>query len=427
MSIAAIASRWRKPWPAGDALLVAAVLALATGLGLLLQDSLSLASLALLYVLAVVIASQFASLAAALACTAAALALLNFFFVPPRVDLRIDGDENLAALAAMLAVALVINRRSTALRREASAARASEKRAAQLQTLATALAGAADEADVHAISTRVLAEASSAGEGIEHARAIHALSEQALQRVRAGATARAAEDRARWRRAQNTFLAGLSHDLRTPLSPIVTAASSLLTQRGKLGPGEQQRLAEVILAEAAHLATLTENAQHLARLEDAGALRLDWQSVEEIVGAVLRRVRQRAPGRQIAARVPAGLPLVRADAVLLAQVLDNLLDNALRYTMEPVELVVTHSQNCLQLSVQDRGAGISADALHALFEPQARGDRSSARGGGLGLVVGRAVARAHGGELSHAQRQGGGSVFTLRLPVDPQQPVLEPA
>ena len=77
---------------------------------------------------------------------------------------------------------------------------------------------------------------------------------------------------------------------------------------------------------------LTENTLQLVRLDHAGELRLDWESVEEIVGAVLARVRQRDVARRIQSRVPAGLPLIKADPVLLAQLLENLLDNALKYS-----------------------------------------------------------------------------------------------
>ncbi len=97
----------------------------------------------------------------------------------------------------------------------------------------------------------------------------------------------------------------------------------------KLGACEQDRLLGSIVSEAAYLSTVTENTLQLVRLTSpAQTLRRDWESLEEIIGAVLARVRQRDPGRRIKSRVPEALPLVKADPVLLAQLIGNLLDNA---------------------------------------------------------------------------------------------------
>ncbi|QJW83296.1 hypothetical protein HK414_00685 [Ramlibacter terrae] len=88
-------------------------------------------------------------------------------------------------------------------------------------------------------------------DGLEHAQAICALAAQALQRIALSASIHAAEERSQWHKAQNTFLAAISHDFRTPLASIVAAASSLENQREKLGAPEQQRLATTIWRSAA--------------------------------------------------------------------------------------------------------------------------------------------------------------------------------
>lgn len=263
--------------------------------------------------------------------------------------------------------------------------------------------------------------------GLEHAQAICALVGQALWRMKLSASVHAAEEESQWHRAQNTFLAAISHDFRTPLASIMAAASSLETQRLKLSETEQKRLLGTIVGEAGHLANLTENTLQLVRLENAGELSLDWQSVEEIVGAVLRRVRGRDVAHRIRSQVPPGLPLIKGDPVLLAQLLENLLDNALKYSADDIDLTVGKSGDRIEIAVHDRGDGIAAGEELAIFEPFRRGDRAGKRGTGLGLAVCRAIARAHGGELTRAPRLGGGSSFVLRVPVEETQPSSEPA
>jgi two-component system sensor histidine kinase KdpD len=236
-----------------------------------------------------------------------------------------------------------------------------------------------------------------------------------------------AEEQSQWHKAQNTFLAAISHDFRTPLASIMAAASALEMQRQKLPEPEQNRLLGSIVGEARHLATLTENTLQLVRLESADGLAFDWQSVEEIVGAVLGRVRARDVSRRIRFQVPTGLPLIKGDPVLLTQLLENLLDNALKYSADNIDLTASNQGAYIELAVQDRGDGVAAGEELAIFEPFRRGDRSGKRGTGLGLAVCRAIARAHGGELTRVARHGGGSSFVLRLPVEQLQPLAEVA
>jgi two-component system, OmpR family, sensor histidine kinase KdpD len=125
--------------------------------------------------------------------------------------------------------------------------------------------------------------------------------------------------------------------------------------------------------------------------------------------------------------VPPRLPLIQADPVLLAQLLENLLDNALKYSADTVDLVVTAAGGELHVAVEDRGAGVPPGSEQAIFEPYRRSDRSGQRGAGLGLAVCRAIAHAHGGSLAVRPREGGGASFVVSLPVSVQQPVSETA
>ena len=269
--------------------------------------------------------------------------------------------------------------------------------------------------------------------GREHARALCTILAQALWRLRLTSSMLAAQGEAQRQQLQAIFLAAISHDLRTPLAVVVGAASSLQTQRDKLDLAEQNRLLTSIVSEANYLTTVTENTLQLVRLSHTSStppfIEHDWESMEEIVGAVLARVRQRDPARRIMSKVAHHLPLVKVDPVLIAQLLSNLLDNALKYSDDKIDLTVdavTHgSGQQLQLSVQDRGPGIPEAEQLSIFTAYSRmdhNDQSTQRGAGLGLAVCSAIALAHAGSLVLQQRVGGGSSFTLSLPVDTAQP-----
>jgi two-component system sensor histidine kinase KdpD len=476
-------------------LVVVLLLAAATAVGLVLDSYVTLTSLAMVYVLAVVIAAYRLGWIESTVCAVGAVTALNFFFIPPRWTFEVDNRENLIALATMLVLALVISRLATGLRRETGLARLNERRARQLQALATALASVSSREEVLTVGRasldaafvgpcflvlttagnelehadgldasvrdgmrQCMADAALLGpgtgrwpglnawylplgdkghvtgaacvqpalardeEGRQHAQALCSLLAQAVWRLRLTASMLAAQGEAQQQQLQSTFLAAISHDLRTPLAAIVGAASSLQTQRDKLSPAEQDRLLGSIAGEASYLSAVTENTLQLVRLSSsAQELRRDWESMEEIVGAVLARVRQRDPGRRIRSRVPEGLPLVKADPVLLAQLLGNLLDNALQYSEGAIDLTVGVEGGELVVSVKDRGAGVPDAEQATIFEPYARGDQAGPRGAGLGLAVCRAIAQAHGGRLTLRRRQGGGSCFSLALPVE-QQP-----
>ena len=485
---------------ANDWLVVFGLLSAATLAAFVLDRHVSLTSQAMLYVLAVVIASYRLAWVPSLFCAVAAVILLNFFFIPPRYTFQVDAQENLIALATMLAVAVVISQLGTALRAESRVAHLNERRARQLQELATALAGTGGSQEVVATGLAALEkafegpcvialltpggdldlpaplapifkegmlccirEAAILGPGTgrwpgldawyiplgekaqmggaacvqnvssydhsgrEHAHALCTLIGQALWRLKLTASMQAARQEAQLQLVQSTFLAAISHDLRTPLAAIMGAASSLQMQADKLEPAEQERLLASILGEASYLSTLTENTLQLVRLGNSGRLELDWVSMEEVVGAVLARVRQRDPARRIKLRVPSGLPLIKADPVLLTQLLENLLDNALKYSCDSIELVVSQAGHEMNVAVDDRGSGVAAGEELAIFKPYRRNDRSGQRGAGLGLAVCKAIAEAHGGTLTFKRREKGGSSFVVALPIEEQQPAREPA
>lgn len=262
---------------------------------------------------------------------------------------------------------------------------------------------------------------------IDHAQALCDQMGQALQRADTSRREREARDQAHDQAVRNALLAAVSHDFRTPLATIMSAASSLERQAERLDAAQRARLAAAIGEEAGRLARLTDNTLQLARLDAPGVqLRCDWESAEEIVGTALRHLRRRAGAASLHARVEPGLPLLWCDALLVSQLLDNLVDNALKYGPPggPVEIVVVRGEAAVLLSVRDRGPGIAPAWRDQVFEAFRRGEAQPAgagsgagSGAGVGLAVCRAIARAHGGELTVRARQRGGASFECRLPL----------
>jgi two-component system, OmpR family, sensor histidine kinase KdpD len=481
--------------------MVGLLLALASAACFLLERHVSLTSQAMIYVLAVVIAAYKVDWVTSAVGAVGAVTALNFLFVPPRWTFEIENTEHFIALGVMLVVALVISFLAGGLRREAEIAKLNERRARQLQTLASeasdaqsgervlklgqqaldaAFAGPCTLAltddsneltEQVGLSTAVrdgmrccIKEAAMLGPGTgrwpglnawyvplgdkdhvigaacikpamahdnagrEHAQALCALLAQAQWRLRLSAKMQAAQTELQGQQLQSTFLAAISHDLRTPLAAIVGAASSLQTQRDKLPLPEQARLLGSIVCEATYLSTLTENTlQFVSLTNSTQEIKRDWEAMEEIVGAVLSRVRQRDVHRRIKSKVPEGLPLVKADPVLIAQLISNLLDNALKFSDGAIDLTVQSDSRHVVVTVKDRGPGISEAAHAVIFKPYTRSDQSGQRGAGLGLALCKAIAQAHGGQLTFSARKSGGSNFALTLPVDAQPQTQPPA
>ena len=266
-----------------------------------------------------------------------------------------------------------------------------------------------------------------------HAQALCDQMGLALERAQAARGAARVSEEAQSHKLRNTLLAAISHDYRTPLATILSAASALQEQAERLSVEQRRRLADSIVREVEQLGRLTDNTLQLARLDAPGlSLRLDWESAEEIVGAVLRRFRGLGPRdaaprvqARVQARLEPDLPLLRCDAVLLVQLLDNLIDNALKHggAAEPAEIVVRRMGSEVVIAVRDRGPGVPPAWRERIFEVFQRGQGAPGRGVGVGLAVCRAIARAHGGELVYRPRGHGGASFECHLPVVPAPPL----
>ncbi|MCK7491419.1 MAG: ATP-binding protein [Comamonadaceae bacterium] len=190
----------------------------------------------------------------------------------------------------------------------------------------------------------------------------------------------------------------------------------------------RQELTQTIYEEAEHLNQLIRNVLDMTRLESGEVtIKREWQSFEEIVGAVLHRLSDAMAGRQIATHLPGDMPLLFVDALLIGQVLMNLSENALKYTPEgtPLDLSASVRGDEVLVELADGGAGIRPGDEERIFEKFVRGDGPGG-GIGLGLAICRAIVDAHGGRIWAENRPGGGAVFRFTLPLGEQPPLPEP-
>ncbi len=228
---------------------------------------------------------------------------------------------------------------------------------------------------------------------------------------------------------RTTLLAAISHDYRTPLATIMGAASSLQQQAERLSVNQQKTLAHRIVTETEHLRQMTGNILQLARLDNTGAeLRCDWEAAEELIGSLVQRFRARDQQQRLRIEVEPGLPLLWCDTLLICQLLDNLLDNAFKYSSPgtAVHLIARRQADGITLAVRDEGPGIPQEQQQIIFRAFKRGELLPARtsaddtsGVGIGLALCRAIANAHGGELQ-LESNSHGSCFTCLLPLRPQ-------
>lgn len=242
----------------------------------------------------------------------------------------------------------------------------------------------------------------------------------AIEREHAAVQAREAGQAARAEAARNTLLASLSHDLRTPLAALVGSASALRAQGQAMPPAQRERLLAALEDEALDLAAMAENVLQAARLAQPEASpRMDWESLADVLGAAVSRMRRRWPAASIQLRCPHDLPPVRVEAALLAQAVANLVDNAARHGGPQARIVVQagRSRDGLFVAVRDHGPGLPPGDAATLFERWQAGT-TNAGGTGLGLAIVRLAAQAHGGRVS-ARNAEPGAEFRIDLPLQP--------
>jgi two-component system sensor histidine kinase KdpD len=226
---------------------------------------------------------------------------------------------------------------------------------------------------------------------------------------------------------KSALLAAVSHDLRTPLTVMKGATSTLLLDEVAWDAATRRSLTSAIDAEIDHLDRIVGNLLSMSRVE-SGALpaERDWQDLAELLGAVLRRIAGQLDGRPIEVDLAPDLPLVAINATLIEQVLTNLLENALKHTAPgtPIAIVARPSTSSAEpdgvvVVVRDHGPGVPPGDLERIFEKFYRGGvpPDQASGAGLGLAICKGIVEAHGGRIWATNCPEGGAAFTFTLPV----------
>lgn len=286
-------------------------------------------------------------------------------------------------------------------------------------------------AGARVIGVLVLGESSVAwnSEDQELLRALSAQTALALERCRLVREGQRIRAQMELERARSILLSSVSHDLRTPLAAIAGAASSLRDSGDALAPAARLELAETISDEAERLDRLIGNLLDMTRVE-AGTLRVrkEWHSLEDVVGAALTRLEGPLGGRPVHLSFPTHFPLVPVDAVLLEAVARNLVENANKYSPSgaPIEVAARVEGDWVRLDVADRGPGLSAGEERKVFEKFYRGEPGrKVPGAGLGLAICKGAVEAHGGTVEASNRTEGGSIFTVRIPLEGNAPTME--
>lgn len=263
----------------------------------------------------------------------------------------------------------------------------------------------------------------------------------ALERVHYVEIARDALVNMESERLRNSLLSAISHDLRTPLTTIVGFSSMLANGRAAAQGGDaaaaerfaqrEGELVDAIHDEALRMTGIVTNLLDMARLQ-AGSLQLkrQWSLLEETVGAALAACKRVLARHPVRVSLPADLPLLQMDAVLMERLFTNLFENAAKYTPPDTsidigaERLTDDGQPFVRVHVDDHGPGLPAGMETRIFDKFTRGEKESATPGiGLGLAICRAIVEAHGGKIGALNRTAPdgrvtGARFWFTLPVD---------
>ncbi len=442
---------------------VVIAIGLATAAVALLQSVAPASGLGVIYLLAVLAVAIRQGEIAALITAVLSMLTLNYLFIPPRHQLAIAHYRDVAVLVVLLIVAVVVGRLAALARqREAEAesrateALAREREATLLAEVAsTILAGHSISVELERLGGR-LAAAMGAREARLELGAVPApgpdelavrvrsrtrpawlyisrdtgwtqadlerlseplgrLLDVALERERVAEQAAEAEAAKRADVARTAILRAMSHDLRSPLTAITTAGAAL--RDSGVTEAERGELLDAIEQEGARLARLVGDLLDLSKIE-AGAVapQPDWCDLHDTVGSA---VAQLHTAHAVEFRLPADLPLVRADAAQLERVFSNLIENAIKHSPEgePVTITAGAGSGRVTVRVIDRGRGIPAGDRARVFEPFFRGRRDTGSGSGLGLAICRGFVEANGGQIVLQSSHGPGASFAVSFPL----------
>jgi two-component system sensor histidine kinase KdpD len=247
-------------------------------------------------------------------------------------------------------------------------------------------------------------------------RAIANLIAIAIEKARALEDASHAEAARQSEVLKSALLDSLAHDIKTPLTSIKAAVTSLLGN----APGADHELLTIINEEADRLNTLAAEVVEMARIE-AGKLHLEKQpvAVSELIAGALSELALQLKGRPLKLRVPGDLPKVEADRDFAGQVAKQFIENALKYSPEgsPLEISAELKGGKIIIAVADRGPGIEENERPRIFDKFYRGRRHrfDTKGTGMGLAIAKGIVEAHGEKIWVESEPGQGAVFYFSL------------
>lgn len=410
---------------------------------LLEQAQFGRANVVMVYMLAVVVVAVQMGLWPAVITSLLGVPLFHFFDVPPYFELDAAELEHTFSLGVMLATAFIVSSVASRLRQQALISEERASQSAALYALASELAEEMPAGEVISLTARHVARAFRleaplfstdldairaavpGGHGNSHLDAMLRLAAQALERSRLRERLRQSEWRAQQETLRSSVLGAVSHDLRTPLASIIGASSTLVDSGETYAPEVRGRLGRVIHEEALQMKRLVENLLDFARLRSGNTeARADWQALEEMVGSALATIRRRTRDHRLEIHVPADLPLLRCNGVLIERVFTNLVENAVKFSPpgSTVKLSAERRGDELEIRVQDEGPGIVRERRESIFEPFIR--FGSQEGSGLGLAICRGIVEAQGGRIFVAEGSDAGACFVVRLPIGGEPPAM---
>ncbi|MBD5458376.1 MAG: DUF4118 domain-containing protein [Lachnospiraceae bacterium] len=215
------------------------------------------------------------------------------------------------------------------------------------------------------------------------------------------------------------LLRAVSHDLRTPLTGIIGASSSYLENGSTLSDSEKDSIVMHIQEDANWLLNMVENLLSVTRIYDQSTkVKKTDESVEEVVSAAMLRLKKRLPDAQVTVSVPDDLLIIPMDAILIEQVLLNLLENAIIHSQseKPILCYVEDDTKMVIFHVKDFGIGIAEDRLHDIFDGSSYvGSTDSNKGMGIGLSICKTIIAAHSGAIAVRNHEHGAE-FYFSLP-----------
>jgi two-component system sensor histidine kinase KdpD len=433
------------------------LVAVCTGLIYPLKLVTTVSALGSVYLVAVIIVATVWGWGLALATAILSAAAFNFFHLPPVGRFTIADSRNWVALATFFIVAIAASTVSEAARGRADEAERRRAEADLAAETAQLLLGCGVEDGLKLVGERLsvvfglpwasITRESPSRDGryevlplpggsvalvvprgvapatLERLRlrvgpALAAVLGVAVERERLTAEAVQTEGLRRSEAIKTAVLRAVSHDLRSPVTAMVTAGAAV--RAPGVTEAEREELGTLVVQEGARLSRLIDDLLDLSRLEaHAAAPRLAECSIEELVDSALAA---QLADAAFDVEIEDGIPTVQSDFVQIERALANVMENARRYSAGQPVLIRARAIGCwVTIRIVDRGPGIAVGDVERIFEPfyrsAAQADRSHS-GSGLGLAIARGFVEANGGQITVESRPGSGTSFAIRLPVE---------